>query len=79
MVILTSHGHTHIIWSYSHHMVIHTSYGHTHISYVDYHECVEIRERVCGAEDRSVIEAHFIAAMAKLYGGRTLATPEIIT
>ena len=38
-------------------------------SYAEYRECLAIRQRVCSADDRSVMEANFIAGMAKLYGG----------
>lgn len=38
-------------------------------SYMDYRECLAIRESVCALDDRSVMEAHYVSAMAKLYGG----------
>ena len=33
-------------------------------SYAEYLECLAIRQRVCSADDRSVMEANFIAGMA---------------
>ena len=38
-------------------------------SYTDYRECLALRENVCSGDDRSVMEAHYVSAMAKLYGG----------
>ena len=32
-------------------------------SYVDYQDCLGIRLDVCGADDRSVMEAHFISGV----------------
>jgi len=38
-------------------------------SYMDYSECLALREGACASDDRSVMEAHFVSGMAKLYGG----------